>query len=264
MGSTITPKTDRIQPERTRMNSLPTALDEDFSHPYLRPRDSAVLILVDRSGAVPKVLLGRRHANVVFMPGKLVFPGGSVETTDHRIPFAAELPKDMEAKLLAGSPKTTPARARALAAAAIREACEETGLCLGSKPPAPLTSAQLAALTGEWAPFAQAGLLPDPSRLHLIARAITPPGRIRRFDARFFTADISAIAHTVSGVIHAEAELVELTWVELGATPLADTHHMTQSVLNELEARLAMGPLTHQTDVPFFYYRNGTQLRETL
>src|SRR3569623_3546321 len=146
MGSTITPKTDRIRPERTRMNSLPTAIDEDYSHHYLRPRDSAVLILVDRSGAVPKVLLGRRHANVVFMPGKLVFPGGSVETTDHRIPLAAELPNTLEMKLLAGSPNTPPARARALAAAAIRQACEETGQSQGSTPPAPQPSAQQASL----------------------------------------------------------------------------------------------------------------------
>lgn len=246
------------------MNSPATIADDDVRHPYLKPRDSAALILVDRSGAVPKVLLGRRHASLVFMPGKLVFPGGSVETTDHRIPFAAELPNALEMKLLAGSPRTTPARARALAAAAIREACEETGLCLGTKPVHPLTPAQTAALTGEWTPFAQAGLLPDPSQLYLIARAITPPGRVRRFDTRFFTADISAITHTVSGVIHADAELVEAIWVELGAPPRPDIHSMTQIVLHELHTRLAMGPLSHQIDVPFFYYRNGTQLRDTL
>jgi hypothetical protein len=119
-------------------------------------------------------------------------------------------------------------------------------------------------LSGEWTPFAQAGLLPDPSQLYLIARAITPPGRIRRFDTRFFAADISAIAHTVSGVIHADAELVETIWLELGTPPRSDIHSMTQIVLGEMNSRLAMGPLTHQVDVPFFYYRNGTQLRDTL
>jgi hypothetical protein len=36
---------------------------------------------------------------------------------------------------------------------------------------------------------------------------------VRRFDTRFFTADASAITHHVEGVIHAEAELVELVWV---------------------------------------------------
>ena len=96
-----------------------------------------------------------------------------------------------------------------------------------------------------WKPFSDAGLLPDPSGLFLIARAITPPGRVRRFDTRFFTADASAITHHVEGVIHADAELVELVWVEIGSKPLADLHPMTRNVLNELEKRLATGPLSH-------------------
>ena len=246
------------------MNSLPTYAAEEVHHPYRKPRDSATLILIDRNGPVPKVLLGRRRADLIFMPNKLVFPGGSVDATDHRIPLAAELPEGLEAKLLAGRPKTTPARARALVAAAIREACEETGLCLGSRPHNLLTPAQTATLTGEWRPFADAGLLPDPSHLHLIARAVTPPGRVRRFDTRFFTADISVIAHTVNGVVHADAELVEVLWIELGAPPHPDIHSMTQIVLDELAVRLANGPLTNRTEVPFFHYRNGVLQRDTL
>src|SRR3954452_18881938 len=102
-------------------------------HPYTKPKDAATLILVDRSGAVPKVLVGKRHDKVVFMPGKFVFPGGRVDKTDHRIPVAAPIPGELEANLLKGSPKITPSRAKSLAIAAIREACEETGLCLGRK-----------------------------------------------------------------------------------------------------------------------------------
>src|SRR3954447_25578054 len=100
-------------------------------HPYRRPVDAATLILVDRSGSVPKVLVGKRHDKVVFMPGKFVFPGGRVDKTDNRVPVAAPISKELEANLMKGSPKTPLARARALAIAAIREACEETGLCLG-------------------------------------------------------------------------------------------------------------------------------------
>src|SRR6201992_2597455 len=73
-------------------------------HPYYRPKDAATLILVDRSSAVPKVLVGRRHDKVVFMPGKFVFPGGRVDKSDNRIPVAAPLPKPLEANLLKGSP----------------------------------------------------------------------------------------------------------------------------------------------------------------
>ncbi len=199
-------------------------------HPYYRPKDAATLILVDRAATTPKVLVGKRHDKVVFMPGKFVFPGG-----------------------------LTPSRARALAIAAIREACEETGLCLGRK-----GSGAVPALEGAWKPFTEAGLLPDPSGLFLIARAITPPGRVRRFDTRFFTADASTIAHRIEGVIHADAELVELVWVEIGSKPLADLHAMTKNVLGELEKRLAAGPLTHDAAVPFFHFYGGRMHKDTL
>ena len=228
-------------------------------HPYFRPRDAATLILVDRSGAIPKVLVGKRHDKVVFMPGKYVFPGGRVDKADNRIPVAAPISAELEANLLKGSPKIASSRARALAVAAIREACEETGLCLGRK-----TEAKLTKLDGPWKPFADAGLLPDPSSLFLIARAITPPGRVKRFDTRFFTADASAITHRVDGVIHADAELVELVWVELGSKPLADLHPMTRNVLNELDTRLATGPLRHDAPVPFFHFYGGKMQKDIL
>ncbi|HVV41319.1 MAG TPA: NUDIX hydrolase [Nitrobacter sp.] len=234
-------------------------LQEASHHPYRRPRDAATLILVDRGGAVPKVLVGKRHDKVVFMPGKFVFPGGSVDKADNRVPVAAPIPKELEANLLKGSPRTELSRARSLAVAAIREACEETGLCLGRK-----AESAPAKLTGVWQPFADAGLLPDPSGLFLIARAITPPGRVRRFDTRFFTADASAITHSVDGVIHPDAELVELVWVELGSEPLADLHPMTKNVLRELEIRLATGPLRHDADVPFFHFYGGRMQKDIL
>ena len=227
-------------------------------HPYFRPKDAATLILVDRSAATPKVLVGKRHDNVVFMPGKFVFPGGRVDKADNRVPVAAPIPQELELNLLRGSPKITPSRARSLAIAAIREACEETGLCLGRM------REGSARLDGPWQPFSDAGLLPDPSGLFLIARAITPPGRVKRFDTRFFTADASAIAHRVEGVIHPDAELVELVWVELGSQPLADLHPMTKNVLGELEKRLATGPLRHDAPVPFFHFYGGRMHKDVL
>src|SRR6202030_209210 len=106
------------------------------------------LILVDRAGPVPKGLVGKRHDKVVFMPGKYVFPGGRVDKSDNRVPVAAPITNELEANLLKGSPKIVPSRARALAVAAIREACEETGLCLGRKTEKPVK------LEGAWKPFA--------------------------------------------------------------------------------------------------------------
>jgi 8-oxo-dGTP pyrophosphatase MutT (NUDIX family) len=228
-------------------------------HPYRRPVDAATLILIDRTGPIPKVLVGKRHDKVVFMPGKFVFPGGRVDKSDNRVPVAAPISRELEANLMKGSPKTPLSRARALAIAAIREACEETGLCLGRK-----SDGATPKLDGVWKPFSDAGLLPDPSGLFLIARAITPPGRVRRFDTRFFTADASAITHHVPDVIHSEAELVELVWVELGSKPLAELHPMTKNVLGELEKRLAAGPLSHDAAVPFFHFYGGRMHKDVL
>lgn len=233
--------------------------EDTTKHPYYRPKDAATLILVDRSEAKPRVLVGKRHDNVVFMPGAFVFPGGRVDPNDNKITVAAPIPAALEARLLQGSPKISPARARALANSAIREACEETGLCLG-KP----ANGVAAKFEGSWKPFGDANLLPDPSSLYLIARAITPPGRVKRFDTRFFTADASAITHRVPGIVHADAELVELAWVEIGSKPLANMHPMTVKVLQQLEIRLASGPLQHDAPIPFFHFFGGKMQMEML
>jgi len=226
--------------------------EDTTKHPYFRPKDAATLILVDRSAAKPKVLVGKRHDNVVFMPGAFVFPGGRVDARDNKVQVAAPISSALEARLMQGSPRISAARARALANTAIREACEETGLCLGRP-----SSGTNAKFDGSWKPFGEAGLLPDPSSLYLVARAITPPGRVKRFDTRFFTADASAIAHRVPGIVHADAELVELVWTEIGSTPLANMHPMTVKVLEQLEKRLATGPLRHDAPVPFFHFYGG-------
>jgi hypothetical protein len=65
-------------------------------------------------------------------------------------------------------------------------------------------------------------------------------------------------------VIHADAELVELVWVEIGSKPLADLHTMTNNVLGELEKRLATGPLSHDAAVPFFHFYGGRMHRDVL
>ena len=63
--------------------------------------------------------------------------------------------------------------------------------------------------------FDEAGVYPDLASIHFIARAITPPGRPRRFDTRFFAADVGAIAHRVDGVVGPDSELVELVWLPI-------------------------------------------------
>ncbi|HXW25057.1 MAG TPA: NUDIX hydrolase, partial [Xanthobacteraceae bacterium] len=150
-----------------------------------RPKDAATLILIDRAGATPKVLLGKRHHGHVFLPGKFVFPGGRLEPHDRRAPVAGALDPHVEAKLMRLVQRPSRDKARALAVAAVREAFEETGLLIGRKVDGARTDAA--------DPFAAAGVRPDLSELHFVARAVTPPGRPRRFDTRFFAADAALI-----------------------------------------------------------------------
>jgi 8-oxo-dGTP pyrophosphatase MutT (NUDIX family) len=236
-----------------RMN----AVDRDLSFTVVRPKDAATLILVDRSGPAPKVLLGKRHARHRFMPGKYVFPGGGVDPTDKHMSAATPLHPHAEMRLMQRFHKGSPARARALALAAVRETFEETGLLLG-------TRAEAAnAPEGPWSAFAQHKVLPDLRNIHFIGRAITPPGRPRRFDARFFTMDASAIAHRVEGVTGPDAELVDLVWMTLAEAKELDMPAVTGVMLEELDARIADG-FGHDLPVPFYRMIRGSFLRELL
>jgi 8-oxo-dGTP pyrophosphatase MutT (NUDIX family) len=225
--------------------------------PALRPKDAATLILIDRSGRVPKVLLGKRHQASAFMPGKFVFPGGGVDPTDKRMPAARELDERAQARLLRRFHKASPARARALALAAIRETCEETGLMLG----VPGQAAKVP--PGPWAPFATHNMLPDLGAIHFVGRAITPPGRPRRFDARFFTMDASAIGRRIEGITGPDAEFVELVWMPLDEATHIELPAVTKVMLEELDSRIANG-LGHDLPVPFYRMLRGRFRRELL
>jgi 8-oxo-dGTP pyrophosphatase MutT (NUDIX family) len=99
----------------------------------VRPRDAAALILLDGMGRkTPKVLLGKRHPALKFMPNKYVFPGGRLEPGDRRMNIAGPLDARVEARLLKGRAGSDPGFARALALAAIRETFEETGHVVGT------------------------------------------------------------------------------------------------------------------------------------
>jgi 8-oxo-dGTP pyrophosphatase MutT (NUDIX family) len=235
-----------------------TRVERDQTFPDSEPRDAATLMLIDRSGATPKVLLGRRHAGHKFMPGKFVFPGGRIEPLDAEMPAAGELHPAMQQKLLERVAQPSPAFARALPLTAVRETAEETGLLLGAKAETPL------AVPGEiWADFAKAGVVPDLGQIYFIARAITPPRRPKRYDTRFFTADASSVAHEIAGVVGPDSELVELTWVPIEEAAQLDMPTITGVVLEELSARVENG-MDHDLPVPFYFMRDRQFFRELL
>ncbi|MGU3494248.1 NUDIX hydrolase [Xanthobacteraceae bacterium A53D] len=227
-------------------------------HPTVRPKDAASLILLDRSRKVPRVLMGLRHPDHRFMPNVFVFPGGRVEAADRSMPVFGTLDTDSERRLLSGVQRPSPVRARALAAAAIRETFEETGLLLGT------TDAGAPEVPGpDWQAFAEHGVYPNLESLTFVMRAITPPGRTKRFDTRFFAADVTDVAARVEGVAGPHAELVELRWMTLAETAKQNLPSITRVVLEEIGARLEAG-LSRRPPVPFYSMRHGRFVRAML
>ena len=203
-------------------------------------RNAATVIVMRDRATAPRILMGQRGAKAAFMPNKFVFPGGAVDAEDAQVPLSRPLPALCEPRLGEDSPAGL---AHPLAVAAIRELWEETGLILGARgdwaePPA------------DWRSFAATGHVPDASGLQFVFRAITPPGRTRRFDARFFLVDAEALATDPDDFSAASDELSHLQWIGLDALRNFDMPFITEVVLAEIAARAhEVGP---PASVPFF------------
>jgi 8-oxo-dGTP pyrophosphatase MutT (NUDIX family) len=208
-------------------------------------RDAATLIIVRRDGPEPRVLMGQRGAGAVFMPSKYVFPGGAVEAADRLDTVPAPLDPETAARLAAHAAEGV---GPALARAAIRETFEETGLALGRPDPAATGRAALA--PEPWRPFLARGLRPGTEALRFVFRAVTPPGRTRRFDARFFLAAADALADDPDDLARASGELRHLTWIGLGEARRLEMPFITEIVLSEIGDILASGSAGRR--VPFF------------
>jgi 8-oxo-dGTP pyrophosphatase MutT (NUDIX family) len=220
-----------------------------------RPRDAATLIIVDRGSGEPRVLMGQRRMDQVFMPGKYVFPGGRVDKSDRLVESADELQPEVSAKLLLAM-KGTPsnARARALGLAAIRETFEEAGLVIGSAGRRAATRK-----IPSWDPFLDSGYIPKLGALTLLARAITPPGRPRRYDTRFFCIAANEIAHRVDTL---DGELSGLHWLTVPDARALDLPAITRVILEDLVEYLQKSP--HDWAVPYYHHQKGSFRRDML
>jgi 8-oxo-dGTP pyrophosphatase MutT (NUDIX family) len=182
-------------------------------------RPAATVILWRRGPLGHEVLMGQRGAGAVFMPQKYVFPGGAVDPCDHEQGLATGW---LSPRCTSRLESESALPAAALVHAALREVSEETGLTL-----------QLAA----------------PAPLRFVFRAITPPGRTRRFDARFFLAPAAHALGDHSGFTGASGELSHLHWIALDQARGLDLPFITEVVLAEITAQLSGIP---QIGVPFF------------
>lgn len=219
------------RPEQFEMTAEEKFFDApDAEKPkVVKPRDAATLILV-RGGR--EVMMGQRSKGHVFMPDKWVFPGGRVDPQDARAKAATELTPETEALLKLGGVIRRPPRAYALAAT--RETLEETGLIVGGA-------------SG-----------PELDKLQFVARAITPPYRPRRFDARFFLADAEEVLASFEPV--AGEELLHTKWFSLDDAEALDLPSITRFVLKEVRLRLA----GQAVEPPFLRFLRGSHQMDRL
>lgn len=217
-------------------------------------RDAATVILVRRDDDAPRLLMGQRGRGAAFMASKFVFPGGAVDADDGAVPAGRPLAPRVAAHL---AHRAAPDLAHALAMAAVRELWEETGLALAC-PDGPRPERG----SSDWQSFFDAGHRPAADGLDFVFRAVTPPGRPRRFDARFFLVDAARLAGDHEDFARAQGELSHLSWLTLGEARALDLPFITEVVLAEVAGRLAAPGADHA--VPFFWHAEGRSFVDPL
>jgi 8-oxo-dGTP pyrophosphatase MutT (NUDIX family) len=215
------------------------------------PRHASTVVLLRDSPDGPEAYLLRRVKGMAFAGGMHVFPGGSVD------------PADAEASIAwAGPPagqwatwfRADVPLARALVCAAVRETFEECGVLLAG----PSEGELLADVSSdEWEAerealeareqslselLARRGLVLRADLLRPFAHWITPEVEPKRFDTRFFLAELPA------GQVcrHVGSEADERLWVRVrdaldqGLTLMPPTHSALQDLAPFDDVRSAL------------------------
>ncbi len=214
-----------------------------------RPRDAATLIIYRISHKKIEVLMGKRHRKHKFLPQRYVFPGGRVDPQDSRVRSATSLKPHVEELL---TRRSTLSRARALAAAAVRETFEETGLIIGKPDVEPFR-----AVPKNWRTFFDQGVAPCFENLSYVARAVTPAWRPIRFNARFFMVD----HRFVTGELGGDGELLNLVYVPLSETKELELPLITTRVL-ELVEDLVFNPPKPKMGLTVTYFKHNGKFHE--
>jgi 8-oxo-dGTP pyrophosphatase MutT (NUDIX family) len=173
------------------------------------PIRPAATILLVRDHPTLEVLMVKRHHQIDFASGALVFPGGKIETGDHD-PAWSEFTVGLE---------DAPLESRAYRIAALREAFEESALLLAKRPDgepwtanAEATDARHAVAKGELAfldLIRQLDVRLDLQSLAAFARWIAPPIAPKRFDTHFFI----AVAPKDQVAVCDGGETVDAEWI---------------------------------------------------
>jgi glyoxylase-like metal-dependent hydrolase (beta-lactamase superfamily II)/8-oxo-dGTP pyrophosphatase MutT (NUDIX family) len=233
------------------------------TEPPVGPVLAATVVLLRSRPAGMDVLLTKRPSSMAFAPGMHVFPGGRVDREDAepRLLERSVIGAAAAAKAIGGD--LAPKVALAAHVAAIRELFEEAGVLLGDLgtdqqrlPPSVAGQARSALVGGEatfGAIATDLGLRLRTDLLVPLSRWVTPPILPRRFDARFFAAELPAGARvsfegdevaghawmTPAAALDGMAARAIEMWVPTSAT-LQQLEHATSFA--EIRERLTPGP----------------------
>lgn len=198
------------------LHRLPPGFAERVERPSrnaAEPKPAATAVLVRDGESAPELLLLKRHGAAGFVPGAWVFPGGRVDAEDGD-PALAEM--------LGAVPRGADA---AYWLAAVREVFEETGVllarstagaaCADASADPTLAHWREALLAGDAAlldVLTSAQLRPDISRMVYCSHWITPVAEPKRYDTRFFLAELpEGCAATID-----EREMSAAVWLTAG------------------------------------------------
>jgi 8-oxo-dGTP pyrophosphatase MutT (NUDIX family) len=179
-------------------------------------RPAATVILVREASDNFEILMLRRTADAAFAAGMYVFPGGRVDGDDHLHIYDGlrRGPTDAQAR----QQRALGVEWRGYWIAAIRESFEEAGVLLaydqrGALVDSDRFDAERAALNAGARSLAEIceaeRLTLAVDRIHYFNRWITPEGRPRRFDTRFFV----AVAPSGQHGRHDAEETVDTVWI---------------------------------------------------
>jgi 8-oxo-dGTP pyrophosphatase MutT (NUDIX family) len=203
---------------------------------------------VRASGKEPEVLMGERSSGHVFYPHHYVFPGGRVDRSDTYVRPATELKPHVLERLVRSA---TPRRAQALALAAVRETFEEAGPLVG-RPHGGVVPKRVPL---GWEGFFGTGMAPALDGLSYVYRAVTPPGRPRRFNARFFVTEAERVHGDMD---EGSGELLKLRWFSIPEALALKIRPITAAVLREILTRVESGALHDpERPVPWVKTING-------
>ncbi len=223
---------------------------------------AATVVLLRSGRRGPEALLTRRPASMTFAPNVHVFPGGRVDAADADPSLLRRSVVSPEAAARGLGGDLEPVTALASYVAAIRELFEEAGVLLadggdaveaGVVVPSKAVSMARSALVGGEATFAQVtaelGLRLRTDLLVPLSRWVTPPILPRRFDTRFFAAELPSGAR----ISFEGGEVVSHAWL----TPAAALRAMAGG-------RIGLWPPTSATLQQLEHVTSVANVRERL